>query len=471
MINEQLDFMEEDQQVVTLSIGGNDLKFGKVLRACVFKPAGPGSDDCQPTIDEAQDIIDNKLEDILRKGYDAIFAKLNSDYKRKVFVQLYPNFFDETTDWGKDQTLGVFPGYKPLLTKDLRHRLNQLADSARTKMKFIINKYDREYKEPPHDQGGWVETRIFYMDEFDQDIYPTHRFCEDKKKTFDDESIWFFIPGGNDSPKTDTISTSNTTAAEISANYAASSCKDDSRYDIDDLFGWGFDLALYIAADNVSSSTTMFAPGYYVKAFHPKTAAFTEIYKQYKETLPRLAYPLSQNADQGILTCRIEHDDGEKKFYFSRGNALQAIADFCVRNHNIGVNWTAAVNTETDGIIVAAYKDNPMPERCPVTDHTSDDFVAMCKERLGVPFENCESATQSHAHSWQVADMIFVLGDTVKRSSDAWKQGGIFYRDCVTWSFGLAPVFQDLHVNSPDNTTVSVLRRTEMPGIRVRDRD
>jgi lysophospholipase L1-like esterase len=65
MIDSRLQSMNDDQQVVTLSIGGNDIKFAKIVRACIFKPAGPASDDCQEVIDEAQAIIDNKLEDIL----------------------------------------------------------------------------------------------------------------------------------------------------------------------------------------------------------------------------------------------------------------------------------------------------------------------------------------------------------------------------------------------------------------------
>ena len=116
------------------------------------------------------------------------------------------------------------------------------------------------------------------MDEFDSETYPGHHFCEEGKKTFDDEDIWFFVPEGNDSRKNSVAQSLNTTAGEISVKYDASTCKDDPRADTDGVFGWDRDLAVYIEGENVTSTTTMFAPESLVKAFYPKTAAFTEIY-------------------------------------------------------------------------------------------------------------------------------------------------------------------------------------------------
>ena len=46
MINVRLQSMNEDQQVVTLSISGNDIKFAKIVRVCIFKPSGLAADDC-----------------------------------------------------------------------------------------------------------------------------------------------------------------------------------------------------------------------------------------------------------------------------------------------------------------------------------------------------------------------------------------------------------------------------------------
>ena len=312
--------------------------------------------------------------------------------KRKVFVQLYPRFFNEDTDWCDSQTLEIFPGpgYKPKLTKDLRHRLNRLAENLNSKIKFTINKYVKKHEELPHDKGGWLQTRMYYMDEFDSETYPGHRFCEEGKKTFDDEDIWFFVPEGNDSPKNSVAQSLNTTAGDISVKYDASTCKDDPRADTDGVFGWGCDLAIYIEGENVTSTTTMFAPESLVKTFHPKTAAFTEIYKQHKDVIRKLAYGRDKEVDQGILNCRPEHDDGDKMYYFSRENALQAIASFCEDSHQYEGNWTAYTATEDNEIAFSVAYDNPLPSSCPTIDHTVGNYVAMCKDRLGIPLENCE---------------------------------------------------------------------------------
>lgn len=392
MIEEQIPFMEEDQQVVTLSIGGNDIKFSKVLRACILKPEGPAADDCQTTIDEAQAIIDDELDGILRRAYDKIFEKLDSNYRRKVFVQLYPRFFNSETTWCNDQTLGLVPGFQPKLTQELRRKLNRLSDNLRFSMKRTIQRYYEDKSSLPHEQGGWAENRIFYNDEFDDATYPGKRFCEPKKETFDAEDIWFFIPAGNDSPRTQATASSNTTAGQISAAYDASTCRQDPMSESDGVFAWGCSLASYIAAANITADTTMFTPQFLVKAFHPKTAAFTRIYEQTKDMFRRLAYARDQVVDQGIMTCNIEHEDGDLTYYFSRDTALQAIDDFCTANHNAAVNFTQSVSVQAGGIIVGAYKDDPFPTSCPALDPSADDFISLCKDRLGVPLENCKHA-------------------------------------------------------------------------------
>jgi GDSL-like Lipase/Acylhydrolase family len=159
MIATQIPDTDVDQQVVTLSIGGNDLGFSKILKACVFKPGGPLSDDCDETIETARTYLEDKLEKTLRKGYDAIFNRITDDYKRKMFIQLYPNFFQEDTDWCNGQSMGIIPGYKPLLDNDLRKKLNSLGNDVRFAMKRIIARYSSDQH--------WFQTRMFYMDEFD----------------------------------------------------------------------------------------------------------------------------------------------------------------------------------------------------------------------------------------------------------------------------------------------------------------
>jgi len=73
---------------------------------------------------------------------------------------------------------------------------------------------------------------------------------------------------------------------------------------------------------------------------------------------------------------------------------------------------------------------------CPETDFSGDDTNAMydlCQARLNVPINDCKYTTQTEPVPDQV--LTCVLGDTQDNDGLAyWKQGGTFFRDCITWN-------------------------------------
>jgi hypothetical protein len=123
MISLQVPEMDEDQMVVTMSIGGNNLGFGKILKVYIFKPGGPISADCDETIEEARNYIYYEPEGQLHKGYDAGFChfeKIPNDHRRIMLVQLYPAFFNDETNRCDNQTwaYSLAIGYSSLKTSD-----------------------------------------------------------------------------------------------------------------------------------------------------------------------------------------------------------------------------------------------------------------------------------------------------------------------------------------------------------------
>lgn len=54
---QQITDLNRDQGFILLSIGGNDVGFSKVLKACVFKPGGPYSGSCDDAIEAAEKIL------------------------------------------------------------------------------------------------------------------------------------------------------------------------------------------------------------------------------------------------------------------------------------------------------------------------------------------------------------------------------------------------------------------------------
>lgn len=131
MIEKQVPLMAGDLQMVTLSIGGNDIGFGGIAKACLIKPIGESDEDCEKAVLKARNIIANELENKLRTTWDAIFDKMPNKDERKVFQTLYGQFFNEDTDWCDGQYMGLLG---PYLKKDLRKRMNTLAKIANDKI-------------------------------------------------------------------------------------------------------------------------------------------------------------------------------------------------------------------------------------------------------------------------------------------------------------------------------------------------
>ncbi|TPX09106.1 uncharacterized protein E0L32_001631 [Thyridium curvatum] len=421
MIATQIPNMDKDQQVITVSIGGNDVGFGKILKACVFKPGGPFSDDCDETINSVRKWLDdNKLRDVLKKGYDAIIERLDRGNKRTIFVQLYPGFFGEGpgTEWCNSQSMGIIPGYKPLLTNELRHTLNRLAEYVRDEIKQFLERYN----------GGlrWDQPRIFYMDDFDLDTYETHRFCEKGRETLDDPDIWFFTIGGNDSPQT-------MTAQDVLSKYDPGKCTQDAKYQTDFAYGWYCDTARYVASlsDSDKGNFRTYAPESVTKAFHPKTAAFTSIKNKHKEAIQRLAWPREVSHDLGNLQCQPpgrKQDDPE--FFATREDIIKASEMFCDSMHSSGVKPGLIEGVYNKMIVSASWND--AAKDCPTLDVTSNGFVDMCNSRLLRPIDACD----------------------LEKRANLWKQGGGFYRDCITWYIGRQPYDKKPSVSAANATRV-----------------
>jgi hypothetical protein len=296
--------------------------------------------------------------------------------RRIVLQQLYPGFFNDETDWCDGQTMGIFPGYRPLLTKALRHKLNRLAESVRDQMKKTIENYV-----PPYPMNG---NRLFYLDEFDYLHYPGHRFCEPDIEELDNPNIWFFTIGGHYSP---TI-----TAQQLLDRYDPDGCADDPKYNTDFVFGWYCDQVRYLTtlSGNHSDFVTFTpdAPESVMKAFHPKTAAFTSIKNNHKNVIIRLGYLREEHVDQGNLQCLHSHTDGDKKWYASREDMEKAVGEFCQSAASAGVS-PGLIEGVYNGLFVSAEK-NRLATNCLPLDVTSKGFANLCRSRLRNTVDGCK---------------------------------------------------------------------------------
>lgn len=279
LINVQLPRIDRIQKLVTVSIGGNDVSFAKILAACIFKPNPYTGDDCDTVIERVtqEKLQTGEFARLLDSAYAAITNHLQGAHQRLVLVQLYPNFFNEFTTWCNTESLSLHSwSGQPRLTQELRTQLNDLGDMVR---QVIINAVQRHDSLNSPANEKWV-----IMDEHDTDIYPNHRFCEDFPRVIDHPSVFFFKIWGGDA-------TNTVEGRDVFQQYNATTCMDQPEYEDDFAFMLNCDMARYkaeVERDHGPGSIlprSSYIPEFIIKAFHPKTEAHRRIKDKHKEKI------------------------------------------------------------------------------------------------------------------------------------------------------------------------------------------
>jgi hypothetical protein len=180
-----------NKDIGTLSIGGNDVDFARVLDACLFRfwPAT----DCNTALTDAQTKIDN-IGGALHDTYNAIFAaRAAGDADRpedfRLYVSGYARFFNENTTDCDQRSMGYWPWRKPKITQDLRQKMNTMVLSLNTQIQNAITEVNKQ----------WGNDRVIYVD-IDRS-FELHRFCEPGVIEPDNNrgDTWFFLLQGSDS--------------------------------------------------------------------------------------------------------------------------------------------------------------------------------------------------------------------------------------------------------------------------------
>lgn len=301
VLKDQLPEVNSDPppDVVVMTLGGNDIGFAKIAKACLVGLLGSGKCDdkiaeyvfpsikvfsilganCEQT--SARRIMDN-LDDPfwarLNEVYDKVFDQMpRNDFHYQMIHLGYSKFFnvDAESTWCNDQTFGKigFSGLRPpKLTLELRKKLNDLTDQWNSKLYAHLLGYVWRKLNGPEDDR-WHRTRLFYglFDNKDPYSFNGHRFCEPgvEDPKFQDPSTWFFGVWGDQKD------------AEVSADHFktldAASCASDPKYDRDDAFAWDCDMAVYYADPNTDHDLTTIAGDDFIRSFHPKSSGFESI--------------------------------------------------------------------------------------------------------------------------------------------------------------------------------------------------
>ncbi|KAF3480767.1 acetyl xylan esterase [Arthroderma uncinatum] len=213
VIDQQLPEWQRPQQLVTLSIGGNDAFFARILKACLFRIL-PLGESCDTALKASEKIIDTELTSRIFKVYEKIHEKSSpfDVYQESppiIMHTLYDNFFNADTDWCDSQTMGVHLD-RPKLTKELRAKLNALTERVNTQIDHALTQWNwrateyfrKDMQQPSFPSRPGLNSLVLIEP---NDRFDGHRFCEEGVETFDDPSIWFFKLFGNDVPAENTL--------------------------------------------------------------------------------------------------------------------------------------------------------------------------------------------------------------------------------------------------------------------------
>ncbi|KAL8908304.1 MAG: hypothetical protein Q9171_005512 [Xanthocarpia ochracea] len=155
-------------QIGTVSIAGNDLKFGEMVNACLYHWVGYG--DCNQLLKDALTALDDPGRAFEYKIVD-VFAKIMARARTanpsfQLYVTGYIGFWNH--DNAQCDQVTWAPWYKApaYLTRTLRSDMNSLVDKLNNLLKQAANALSDGL-------GGG----IFYVDGF-QENFNGHRFCE-----------------------------------------------------------------------------------------------------------------------------------------------------------------------------------------------------------------------------------------------------------------------------------------------------
>lgn len=197
-----------DSDIVTLSIGGNDLGFSDIALYClVLPPIFPRQEEkCRKAKADAWNLIEDRDgKDTFYRSLVSVWDDIYFDPARyskgvglqvpRTFQTLYPRFFNADTDGCSGARILKLG---PLLSRTLRGEVNGMVDAANTKIRASLRRWTSD---PPP-----TFLRPKRVELFDPNpLYDGHRLCEAHTggvPGFSHDESWFLGVASSDSAET-----------------------------------------------------------------------------------------------------------------------------------------------------------------------------------------------------------------------------------------------------------------------------
>ncbi|KAJ4348760.1 uncharacterized protein N0V89_010138 [Didymosphaeria variabile] len=282
-IPELSDNKDERTDFVVMTIGGNDIEFGPLVRICALGIKVPFiGRDCAQQMEATHAILDSQdFYDKMWNLYDKIFEKLDLDNPEEyyqVYHFQYPHPLIESDagagGWCNDKSFYDECSFPPpteglKLTASLRWDLDNVVDRLNRRILKIADAYvkDKQNNENGH-APGWFRNRLFVL----SPSFLDHHFCYEHFSTFDDPEI--YIQPYCDRAKGESYN--DVTATLDYFNMDPDNCNSTAQYNDDDTYIYSCQVAIakkYHPAE-LPTSTRMALPEALAKVFHPRPNGF-----------------------------------------------------------------------------------------------------------------------------------------------------------------------------------------------------
>ena len=172
--------------LVTLTVGGNDVGFSGIVNACVYQFGGVASPSCDSALAATQSSIAGSLWNSLWNTIYSIVTTVGKSNKNfKLFVTNYPKFWNDATDQCDTTSFSYWPGPSgsDKMTKDKRTQMNNLSDQMNAVILSVVENWNNP-------QSAHYDARVHYVDI--DSAFEGHRFCENEYQ----EPWWDDEPNG-----------------------------------------------------------------------------------------------------------------------------------------------------------------------------------------------------------------------------------------------------------------------------------
>ena len=163
----QVPNLQPNLDIVTLSIGGNNVGFEAILDGCIFQFNASNSPNCTETIVAAKAVMSSaQFGNDWMNLTNAILGKLSNSASSKILVTGYTNFFaEDLSDQCDTVSFSYSSSNQPVFTVLLREQLNELSQTLNWYLYFFVTEVNRKL-------GA---TKVVFVD-YDEK-YNGHRFC------------------------------------------------------------------------------------------------------------------------------------------------------------------------------------------------------------------------------------------------------------------------------------------------------